>query len=55
MSRVIQILVRVNTDQRMALTNSATIDNGRSPIITVSATVILNRRTLYLGIILKPG
>ena len=46
----IQIPVRVNTDQRMAITNSATIDSGQPPLKSVSAIVILNELALYLPI-----
>ncbi len=52
---VIQISARVNTDQRMAIANSATIDNGQPPLQSVSATVILNGLDQYLPIILKLG
>ncbi len=49
----IHIPVRVNTDQRMAVTNSADIDNGQLPIRTVSATVILNGALLYIPLLIK--
>jgi len=52
---VVQIPVRVNTNQRMAITNSATIDNGQPPLKSVLATVILNELGLYLPILLKSG
>jgi len=51
---VIQIPTRVNTDERMAITNSATIEIGQSQL-SVSGTVILNGLALYLPIILKSG
>jgi hypothetical protein len=49
----IQIPVRVSTEQRMAVSNSAAIDNGQLPIKIVSATVILNGLNLYLPVTLK--
>ncbi len=50
---VIGIPVQVNTNQRLSVVNSATIDKGQPPLQNVSATVILNGFAVYLPIILK--
>ena len=47
-SCVIGISTRVDTDQRMAVTNVATVDNGLVSPYDVSATVILNGLDVYL-------
>jgi hypothetical protein len=52
-SCVIEISTRVNTDQRMAVTNMATVDNGLVSPYDVSATVILNGLDVYLPLIMK--
>ena len=52
---IIQIPVRVNTSQIMAITNSATIDHGQLPTTSVAATVILNGFDTSLPIILNSG
>ena len=51
----IHIVVLVDTDERMAVSNSATIDNGQPPIVNVTAMVILNGLMLYLPLIFKAG
>lgn len=52
-SCVIEISTRVNTDQRMAVTNMATVDNGLVSPYDVSASVILNGLDVYLPLIMK--
>ena len=52
-SCVIEISTRVNTDQRMAVTNMSTVDNGLVSPCDVSATVILNGLDVYLPLIMK--
>jgi hypothetical protein len=52
-SCVIEISTRVNTDQRVAVTNMATVDNGLVSPYDVSATVILNGLDVYLPLIMK--
>lgn len=52
-SCVIEISTRVNTDQRMVVTNLATVDNGLVSPYEVSALVILNGLDVYLPLIMK--
>jgi parallel beta-helix repeat protein len=52
---IIQVLTRVNTDQTIAVTNSATLDNGQLPPRSMSTPVILNGPLVYLPIIFKSG
>jgi uncharacterized repeat protein (TIGR01451 family) len=49
----IQISVRVNTNQRMVVRNSATIDDGQPPLKSVSSTVILNGLYLHMPVLFK--
>jgi uncharacterized repeat protein (TIGR01451 family) len=49
----LEIVVRVDTDRRMAVINSATIDNGQLPVKNVSATAIFNGTRLYLPCIYR--
>ncbi|HUV67651.1 MAG TPA: right-handed parallel beta-helix repeat-containing protein [Sedimentisphaerales bacterium] len=50
---VLQISVRIDTNQTIAVTNSATIDSGQSPPQAVSVMIILNGLDLYLPIIYR--
>jgi hypothetical protein len=49
----VEISTQVNTDQRMVVTNTATVDNGLEPLHSVSERVILNGSALYLPLILR--
>jgi uncharacterized repeat protein (TIGR01451 family) len=52
-SCALEIAVRVNEDGRMAVTNTAAVDNGVTSPQSVSATVVLNGTRIHLPFVIK--